>query len=138
VPFTPVTGPRLLVRPGPQAEAAREALVAAGIELTKRRLASSLHPTFLTKGDWTYLSGLRLLARTDRQFHRINEGYKSFDDSLAARSSRNRKTLQRERREAQDGVEIACLTGSELTEEFWDSFFRFYMDTGSRKWGHPY
>src|SRR5690606_36877114 len=59
-------------------------------------------------------------------------------DFLAALSSRKRKTLHRERREAQEGVEIACLTGSELTEEVWDSFFRFYMDTGSRKWGHPY
>ena len=126
------------MRPGPQAEAAREALVAAGIELTKRRQASSLHLTFLTKDDWTYLSGLGLLARTDRQFHWINEGYKSFDAFLAALSSRRRKTLQRERREAQDGVEIACLTGRDLTEDVWDSFFRFYMDTGSRKWGHPY
>ncbi len=138
VPFTPVTGPRLLVRPGPHAKAAREALIAAGIELTKRRQASSLHLTFLTKDDWTYLSELGLLARTDRQFHWINEGYKSFDDFLAALSSRKRKVLQRERREAQEGVEFACLSGAELTEEAWDAFFAFYMDTGSRKWGHPY
>jgi predicted N-acyltransferase len=138
VPFTPVTGPRLLVQPGPQASAAREALVAAGIELTKRRQASSLHVTFLPKDDWAYLSERGLLARTDRQFHWINEGYKSFDDFLTALSSRKRKTLQRERREAQDGVEIVRLTGGELTEEIWDAFFRFYIDTGSRKWGHPY
>jgi len=138
VPFTPVTGPRLLVRPGPHANAAREALIAAGIELTKRRQASSLHLTFLTEDDWSYLSGLGLLARTDRQFHWINEDYKSFDDFLAALSSRKRKVLQRERREAQDGVEIACLSGAELTEEVWDAFFDFYMDTGSRKWGRPY
>ncbi len=138
VPFTPVTGPRLLVRQGPQAEAAREALVAAGIELTKRRQASSLHVTFQTENEWKYLSGLGLLARTDRQFHWINEGYRSFDDFLAALASRKRKTLQRERREAQDGIEILRLTGPELTDEIWDAFFRFYMDTGSRKWGRPY
>jgi predicted N-acyltransferase len=138
VPFTPVTGPRLLVQAGPYADAAREALVAAGIELTKRRQASSLHLTFVTEDEWKYLSGLGLLARTDRQFHWINEGYKSFDDFLAALSSRKRKTLQRERREAQDGVEIVRLTGAELTEEVWDAFYRFYMDTGSRKWGRPY
>ncbi len=138
IPFTPVTGSRLLVRQGLQAEAAREALVAAGIELTKRRQASSLHVTFQTENEWKYLSGLGLLARTDRQFHWINEGYRSFDDFLAALSSRKRKTLQRERREAQDGVEILRLTGPELTDEIWDAFFRFYMDTGSRKWGRPY
>jgi len=138
VPFTPVTGPRLLVRKGPQAEAAREALVSAGIELTKRRHASSLHITFQTGEEWKYLSGLGLLARTDRQFHWINEGYRSFDDFLSALSSRKRKTLIRERREAQDGVEIVRLTGANLTEDAWDAFFHFYMDTGSRKWGRPY
>jgi predicted N-acyltransferase len=138
VPFTPVNGPRLLVCPGPYAEAAREALVAAGIELTKRRRASSLHLTFITENEWKYLSGLGLLARTDRQFHWINEGYKSFDEFLAALSSRKRKVLQRERREAMEGIEIVCLTGKQLTDDVWDAFFRFYMDTGSRKWGRPY
>lgn len=138
VPFTPVTGPRLLVRSGPLAAKARETLIAGGIELTKRRKASSLHITFPTEEEWKYLSGLGLLARTDRQFHWINEGYKSFDDFLGALSSRKRKTLSRERREAHEGVEIVRLTGSDLTEEVWDAFFDFYMDTGSRKWGRPY
>jgi predicted N-acyltransferase len=138
VPFTPVTGPRLLVRPGLHADGAREALVAAGMELTKRRGASSLHVTFPTEPEWRYLTGLALLARTDRQFHWMNEGYRSFDDFLGALSSRKRKNLSRERREAQEGVEIRHFTGSELTEEIWDAFFEFYMDTGSRKWGRPY
>jgi uncharacterized protein len=138
VPFTPVTGPRLLVRYGPNADAAREALIAGGIELTKRRGASSFHITFPTESEWKFLSSLGLLARTDRQFHWLNQGYKSFDDFLAALASRKRKAISHERREAQEGVEIVRLTGSGLTEEVWDAFFDFYTDTGSRKWGRPY
>lgn len=138
VPFTPVTGPRLLTRSGASAQTAREALIAAGIELTQRRGASSLHITFPTQAEWEYLTKLGLLARTDRQFHWLNQGYGGFDDFLSTLSSRKRKTLVRERREAQEGVEIVRLTGSDLTEKAWDAFFDFYMDTGSRKWGRPY
>jgi predicted N-acyltransferase len=138
IPFTPVTGPRLLIRDGVNASAAREALVAGGIELAKRRSASSLHITFPTEIEWKFLTGLGLLARTDRQFHWLNDGYKNFDDFLAALSSRKRKAIARERREAQEGVEILRLSGSDLNEEAWDAFFDFYMDTGMRKWGRPY
>lgn len=139
VPFTPVTGPRLLVRPGPSASAAREALIAAAIELVKREQASSLHITFPRESEWEYLTGLGLLARTDRQFHWTNEGYGSFEDFLGALSSRKRKMIHRERRDAlESGVEIVRLTGADITEDAWDAFFAFYMDTGTRKWGMPY
>jgi len=138
VPFTPVTGPRLLVRRGPSASAAREALVAGALELVKRERASSLHVTFPTEPEWNYLTGLGFLARNDRQFHWLNEGYTTFDDFLSALSARRRKMIKRERREALRGVEILRLTGSDLTESAWDAFFAFYMDTGSRKWGTPY
>lgn len=138
IPFTPVTGPRLLVRPGPKMESAREALVAGALQLCKRREASSLHITFATESEWKYLTKLGLLARNDCQFHWFNDGYSSFEDFLAALSSRKRKILKRERREALDGVEIFRLRGKELTEAAWDAFFAFYMDTGSRKWGQPY
>ena len=139
VPFTPVTGPRLLVRPGPSAEAAREALIAGALELVKREHASSLHITFPSEPEWKYLAGLGFLARTDRQFHWRDDGYKTFADFLAALSSRKRKMIQRERREAiAEGIEIFRLTGRDLTEAAWDAFFAFYMDTGARKWGSPY
>ncbi len=139
VPFTPVTGPRLLVRPGPSAEAAREALVAGALEVVKREQASSLHITFPPETEWDYLTGLGFLARTDRQFHWHNEGYKTFEDFLAALSSRKRKMIHRERRAAvEDSVEIVRLTGTDITEDAWDAFFAFYMDTGARKWGSPY
>ena len=138
VPFTPVTGPRLLVRPGPRAEAARAALIAGALELLQRRTASSLHVTFPTEAECNYLTGLGFLARTDRQFHWLNEGYASFGDFLSRLSSRKRKAIARERREAQEGVEIVRLGGADLTEAVWDAFFSFYMDTGARKWGWPY
>jgi predicted N-acyltransferase len=139
VPFTPVTGPRLLVKRGAHAEAARNALASGMVELCKLRNASSVHVTFAQKNEWNFLTRAGMLARTDRQFHWHNRGYKSFDDFLGALSSNKRKTIRRERREAQtSGIEIVRLTGSGLTESVWDSFFEFYMDTGSRKWGRPY
>src|SRR5258705_12753758 len=76
--------------------------------------------------------------REGQQYHWLNRGYRDFDDFLGALSSGRRKTIRRERRDAQAQVEICCLTGGDLTEEHWDAFFRFYMDTGSRKWGQPY
>jgi predicted N-acyltransferase len=127
------------VRPGRSAPAAREALIAGALELVKRERASSLHITFPTEAEWDYLTVLGFLARNDRQFHWLNEGYKTFEDFLAALSARRRKMIKRERREAlSGGVEILRLTGADLTEAAWDSFFAFYMDTGSRKWGTPY
>jgi predicted N-acyltransferase len=139
IPFTPVTGPRLLVKPGPHAAAARNALVAGMVELCKMRNASSVHVTFAQKSEWDFLIRAGMLARTDRQFHWYNRGYANFDDFLGALSSNKRKTIRRERRQAlESGVEIVRLSGSDLTEAVWDAFFDFYMDTGSRKWGSPY
>jgi hypothetical protein len=138
VPFTPVTGPRLLVRSGPLADAAREALIAGALELVKRRGVSSLHVTFPTEREWRQLADFGFLARTDRQFHWLNEGYATFDDFLAVLSSRKRKAIKRERRLAREGIEILALSGSDLTEAAWDAFFSFYLETGSRKWGRPY
>jgi hypothetical protein len=139
VPFTPVTGPRLMARPGPKADAYRQALGAAAIELCSRHHASSVHWTFLPRHEWELLGETGMLRRTDRQFHWANEGYEDFDGFLAALSSRKRKAIRRERRGALDGgIEIVRLTGSDITEDHWDAFYAFYMDTGERKWGRPY
>jgi predicted N-acyltransferase len=139
VPFTPVTGPRLLTRPGLQADAVRGALGDALAEITTASELSSAHVTFLTETEWRMLGDRGYLQRTDQQFHWFNNGYATFDDFLAALSSRKRKTIRRERKEALGpGIELCWLTGSDLTEEVWDAFFAFYMDTGSRKWGRPY
>lgn len=132
-PFSPVTGPRLMGPPG-----AKAALLAGALELCGQTGASSLHATFLEAADWRMLGEQGLLQRQDRQYHWRNQGYGDFDAFLAALSSSHRKTIRRERREAQTGVEIEALSGADLTEAHWDAFFAFYMDTGSRKWGHPY
>jgi predicted N-acyltransferase len=139
VPFTPVTGPRLLIRPGPTADAMRGALADALVDLTTTNELSSAHVSFLTETEWRALGKRNFLQRTDQQFHWENAGYASFDDFLAALASRKRKTIRRERKEALSaGVEVRWLTGSDLTEAVWDAFFAFYMETGSRKWGRPY
>jgi predicted N-acyltransferase len=139
VPFTPVTGPRLLLSPKHDAGPGRAALVAGLRALRAKMGASSIHLTFLPKPDWDALGDEGLLQRVDRQFHWLNEGYASFDDFLGALASRKRKTIRRERRDAlSQGVAIETLTGRDITEAHWDAFFAFYMDTGSRKWGRPY
>ena len=139
VPFTPVTGPRLLARPGWQMNAVRGALADALVEITTANELSSAHVTFLTEAEWLALGERGFLRRTDQQFHWENADYGSFGDFLATLASRKRKTIRRERKEALSaGIEVCWLTGKDLTEAVWDAFFTFYMETGSRKWGRPY
>lgn len=139
IPFTPATGRRLLVGNDAGSSERRQLLAAAGSALTGKLGASSLHVTFAPQGEWELLGEAGYLLRTDQQFHFVNEGYRDFDDFLAALSSRKRKTIRRERRDAlADGITVERLTGRDITEAAWDSFFAFYMDTGSRKWGRPY
>ena len=138
VPFTPVTGPRLLLSPDAGPEAA-QLLIAAMVEVAERRKVSSLHVTFPTRGEWQQFGDAGFLQRLGQQFHWENAGYATFEDFLSALNSRKRKTVRRERKEAvAPGITLHWLTGSDLTEAVWDAFFDFYMDTGSRKWGRPY
>lgn len=139
VPFTPVPGRRLLVRPGSDANHYESLLAAAAVQLCQRIEASSLHITFLTEREWRALGAQGYLQRTDQQFHWSNAGYATFEDFLASLASRKRKAVRRERSEASsDGIVIEQLTGADILERHWDAFFDFYVDTGSRKWGHPY
>jgi predicted N-acyltransferase len=138
VPFTPATGPRLMARPGADREAVERTLLGGALALCDRLSASSLHVTFPLEPEWRDMGDVGLLLRQDQQYHWENHGYRDFDDFLAALSAGRRKTIRRERREAQAGLEIVALSGADLREEHWDAFFAFYMDTGSRKWGRPY
>jgi predicted N-acyltransferase len=139
VPFTPACGRRLLVRPGPHAAEVRNVLAAGLIELCRVERASGVHVTFATEPEFRFLGELGFLQRTDQQFHWENQGYASFDEFLGVLAARKRKTIRRERHEAlANGVTVQWLTGSDLTEAVWDDFFAFYVETGSRKWGHPY
>jgi len=137
VPFTPATGRRLLAADGsPDTE---RALLAACVQAAEQMDVSSLHVTFMPEAQWQLAGELGYLQRMDQQFHWYNAGYGTFDDFLADLSSKKRKNLRRERREAvADGVDIEWITGSDLTEAHWDAFYEFYVDTGSRKWGSPY
>ena len=137
-PFSPVTGPRLLVRPYVDREAARRVLLGGALTVCERMGASSLHTNFLNEDEWGFVGEQGLLRRQNQQYHWHNAGYRDFDDFLAALSSNRRKTIRRERRDAQAEVEMVGLTGADITEDHWDAFFAFYMDTGSRKWGQPY
>jgi predicted N-acyltransferase len=140
VPFTPVPGPRLLVRPGVDAAHAQRALVDTLVAETERLGFSSLHVNFCTEGELALLTRRGLAARTGEQFHWTNRGYDSFDAYLGDLASRKRKAVRRERVEALAGgtIAIETFTGAAITPALWDAFFAFYMDTGGRKWGRPY
>lgn len=139
VPFTPATGPRLLVHRNGYPATVRMALAEGLKALTQQLGVSSAHVTFAPKAEIEALESAGFLHRTDQQFHFFNEGYGSYDDFLATLASRKRKALKKERRTAlENGISVEWLTGKDLTEAAWDDFFAFYMDTGGRKWGRPY
>ena len=139
VPFTPATGPRLLIANGVDRERIADALASGLMALCDATNASSAHVTFAREAEWKFLAAQGFLQRTDQQFHWHNQGYGSFEDFLGSLNSRHRKAIKRERRDAlANGITIHALSGRHITEDEWDAFFAFYMETGSRKWGRPY
>ena len=137
VPFTPATASKLLVPSGDPAIQA--ALLSTAQQLAAQRQASSVHATFVPEAEADTIAADGWLKRVDTQFHWFNQGFASFDDFLETLSSRKRKTIRRERRDAlADGLTVKWLTGSDLMEHHWDAFYEFYEDTGARKWGRPY
>ena len=139
VPFTPVTGRRLLVAAHADQTATRTALLAAGAAAVEQLSVSSLHINFPTEEEWQAAGEFGYLQRADRQFHWENRGYASFEEFLGELSSSRRKNLRKERASIREaGIEFDWLTGHDITEAHWDAFFEFYIDTGGRKWGDPY
>ena len=139
VPFTPATGPRVMVAPSADRDTTERALVGGAIEVARRLEVSSLHVNFAEEGLWRRLGEAGLLLRTGEQFHWQNRDYDDFEAFLGDLSSRKRKAIRRERREAlAPGITMETVTGAALRESHWDDFFGFYMDTGERKWGQPY
>ena len=134
VPFTPATGPRVLAAD----PALALPLLRAAEQVCAENGLSSAHATFIEPAQVPLFEAAGWLLRSDIQFHWENRGYASFDDFLAALSSRKRKDIRKERAAAQEGVTIRHLTGSDITEAHWDAFWHFYQDTGARKWGRPY
>jgi uncharacterized protein len=133
-PFTPATGPRLLL----QDPAFAPALLGAAEQLCTQNGLSSAHATFIAEDQIPLFDAAGWMIRHDIQFHWSNRGYASFDDFLAQLSSRKRKDLRKERAAAQAAVDIVRLRGPEIASHHWDAFWTFYQDTGARKWGSPY
>lgn len=137
-PFSPVTGPRLLC-PETADEHLAKTLLGGMVEAAKRLEVSSLHIIFPTRVEWELAGRCGFLLREGKQFHWQNQDYRTFDDFLAALTSRKRKTIRKERARAlADDIEVRRLTGADIEPAHWDAFYQFYMDTASRKWGHPY
>ena len=138
VPFTPATGRRFLTRPGFES-IGRAALTEGAVRMAADNDLSSLHVTFCTEGEAEAGAEMGLLHRTGQQFHWVDDGYGDWDGFLDSLASRKRKNLRKERDEANDfGGEVLMLTGDDIQPEHWDHFWRFYQDTGARKWGSPY
>ena len=137
VPFSPVPGPRLLLRPG--TGVAPGALAQALAQAAKQLDVSSVHVTFCTPPDWQALGEAGWLQRIGMQFHWSNDGFSTFDDFLGALSSRKRKNIRRERRDANScGLEFLALRGPEIGKREWRAFYDFYTSTVDRKWGSAY
>ena len=134
VPFTPVTGPRLIAK----TSEAETVLIGALQDLCTQNNMSGVHLTFGNKDAVERLEKHGFLIRTDRQFHFINSGYKDFGDFLTSLTSRKRKKIKSERRKAQSQVQIKRLRGDDIKTKHWDAFYEFYLDTSARKWGRPY
>ena len=139
VPFTPVTGRRFLVGDGPDRDEVTNALIEGAVHLVETAGLSSLHINFIEGDVVPALRSHDFLLREDRQFHWEDDGYGDFDGFLQSLQSRKRKSIRRERRVALEaGIEVDWIEGAAITGAHWDAFFEFYLDTGARKWGHPY
>ena len=137
IPFTPSTGPRLLVRPGAPRRMVKRALAASAVEISKAMHASSFHWLFPRETDAAALEGSGLLIRSGCQFHWTNRGYRDFQDYLDALTSKRRKEIRRERRDAASApVEIEIHDGRTATEEHWCAYHALYSSTYDRKWGY--
>lgn len=138
VPHTPATGRRFLTRPGFE-DVGKRALIQGAVQVTQNNELSSVHITFCTEEEAVFAEEMGLMVRKSQQFHWCNDGYPDFDGFLASLNSRKRKNIRKERAQAQDfGGSIHTFTGDQIQPEHWDAFWRFYQDTGARKWGSPY
>ena len=141
VPFTPATGRRFLTKKGFEKQG-RDALERGIINLALNNKLSSAHITFCTSFEAKKVSDNNFMKRKTLQYHWENKGFSNFEDFLNSLSSRKRKTIKKERKIAtslfKDNDGIFSFTGSQLRDKHWDSFWKFYQDTGNRKWGIPY
>ncbi len=131
IPYSPVTGPRLLVQKGhPQAPDLKKSLIQFAVDECQTRNLSSWHCNFCTAGDSAALNNEPLLARKDWQYHWFNQEYLSFDDFLSQLRSRKRKNIRRERRQiSESGIHFEWRTGSELSSREHEFVYACYQKT---------
>jgi predicted N-acyltransferase len=139
VPFTPVPGRRILLRPDFDKPNALRAAMAALADLAEQSGVSSLHVTFPNGEQAAAFGAAGWLVRQGIQYHWENAGFATFDAFLAALSHGKRKSIRKERREvAEQGLVLERLTGPDLRPEHWEHFYDFYLATSEHKWGRPY
>ena len=138
IPYTPATGPRLLVAANEDQNAVRQLLIETAIAFAEQHQLSSMHWLFTNATDTQALQNSGLAMRLGCQFHWQNHHYASFDDFLQTLSSAKRKMIKRERRRVQEqNIHLEILHGDEMTEQQWQIFHRFYESTFERKSGMP-
>jgi uncharacterized protein len=139
VPFTPVSGPRLLAHPTVDAKAMRAALIRAVGEHARAQRLSSWHVLFPTEPELAALTQEGLIPRRDCQFHWFNRGYESFDAFLATFTAEKRKKAKRERRRvAEAGIVFDTRSGADMDDALWHTVYEFYADTFYRHGHEPY
>ncbi|XP_019079138.1 uncharacterized protein LOC100262534 isoform X2 [Vitis vinifera] len=139
VPFTPVTGQRILVRNNSYKDQVFDSLVSAMKDLTAKFQVSSLHVTFPTESEWDKMKEKGFLQRTGMQYHWKNRNYKNFDEFLMDMKQSKRKNIRQERKKiSTQNLTMKRLRGYEIKAKHWDSFYKFYRNTTDNKWGSPY
>ncbi len=137
VPFSPVPGPRLLRNP--KSNISIHAIGDAIKKVADEFDISSAHVTFCTEEEMKQLAQAGWLPRLGMQFHWHNQDYKNFGDFLGSLRSSHRKTIRRERRDANNpGLVFQTLRGGDIKSQHWDAFHQFYIDTIDKKWGSAY
>ena len=135
IPYTPVAGSRLLAH---DADSQRK-LIAALRTLQENSALSSTHVLFPPEAQAQALQAAGFMLRSGEQFHWINQGYRSFDDFLAALDRKKRKNIRAERRKVQDaGIRFRHVQGSEANEADWRFFKRCYDNTYAAHYSTPY
>ncbi len=138
VPFTPATGPRLLIKPGQDAAECSAALTNAAMAIVKQQNWSGVHWLFPLEHEANTMANKDYMLRIGCQYIWSNQNYKDFEDFLSHCTAKKRKNMRRERkRVAEQNIELQLMHGNELTEKDWKQVTGFYLDTFNRKWGTP-
>lgn len=138
VPFTPVTGPRVLVQPGIERCSIFRLLLEHVCRFAKKLDVSGYHVLFPDTTDMQLLDNQELLVRLGVQYHWENDNYTDFDDFLSVLSYKKRKQIRKERRVLHnENIEVDILEGQDISDDHWSVFHRFYQSTFYRKWGEP-